>query len=66
MTISKLWKKELHLACGSRQKIYIDVGHMVAGVQSKKVAAHVSIRMQEAELGRWEWGNLYILTVLTQ
>lgn len=52
MTISKLWNKELHLACGSRQKIYIDGGHMVAGGQSKKLAGHIFISMQKAELRR--------------
>lgn len=66
MAKSKLWKKELHLTCGSRQKIYIDGEHMVAGGPSKKLAGHISISMQEAGLGRSKWGNLYILTVLTR
>lgn len=66
MAKSKLWKKELHLTCGSRQKNYIDGEHMVAGGPSKKLAGHISISMQEAGLGRSKWGNLYILTVLTR
>lgn len=66
MAKSKLWKKELHLTCGFRQKIYIDGEHMVAGGPSKKLAGHISISMQEAGLGRSKWGNLYILTVLTR
>lgn len=65
MAKSKLWKKELHLTCGSRQKIYIDGEHMVAGGPSKKLAGHISISMQEAGLERSKWGNLYIFTVLT-
>lgn len=55
MIKSKLWKKGFYLIYDSRQEVCIDGGGMAAGGQSKKkLADHVSINTQEAELVRWK------------